>query len=103
MAKRTHASISRHDIVHIAQLASLPLSDAEAENLMEQVGVTVSYVSQIQQLPTDNIAETSQVTDSENIFREDIVEADRMLSQEAALSNAMKTHNGFFVVDAVLG
>ncbi len=90
------------DVRQIAKLANIPISDTQAEELTKQVGVTVSYVSKLQELPTDSVVETSQVTGLENVVREDIVDKSRMLTQKEALANASHTHNGFFVVDAVL-
>lgn len=89
------------DIRRIAHLANLPLTDEQKEELTEQVGATVQHVSQLQALPTSDVEETSQVTGLENVFREDEVDQKRMFTQEEALSNAKKTHNGYFVVDAV--
>jgi Asp-tRNA(Asn)/Glu-tRNA(Gln) amidotransferase C subunit len=37
-----------------------------------------------------------------NVLREDVVEEKRMFTQEEALSNAKKTHQGFFVVDQLI-
>ncbi len=94
--------LTTNDIDKIARLANLPLNEAQARELTEQVGVTVSYVSELQTLATDNVTETSQVTGMENVLREDEIDTTRMFSQEEALSNAKRTHNGFFVVDRVL-
>ncbi len=96
------SSISAEDIKKIANLANIPISDTQAEELTKQVDVTVSYVSKLQELPTDSVVETSQVTGLENVVREDIVDKSRILTQKEALENAPHTHNGFFVVDAVL-
>lgn len=90
------------DIDHIAKLANLPLTPEQTEELTQQVGVTVQYVSQLQSLATTGVVETSQVTGLENVFREDEIDESRMLTQEEALSNAKRTYTGFFVVDRVL-
>lgn len=97
------ASLTTKDIDKIARLASLPLNESQVSELTEQVGVTVSYVSELQTLATDNVTETSQVTGMENVLREDVIDEKRIFSQEDALANAKRTHNGFFVVDQVLG
>lgn len=89
------------DIDKIARLANLVLTDSQKKALIAQVGVTVEYVSQLQKLPTQDVVETSQVTGLENVLREDMVDEKRMFTQEEALANAKKTHNGYFVVDAV--
>ncbi len=94
--------ITKSDIDHLAKLANLPVNDAQAEELTKQVGVTVEYVSHLQSLPTEGVEETSQVTGLENIFREDAIDTMRIFTQEEALANAKRTHNGYFVVDAVL-
>jgi len=94
--------ITKTDIAHIAKLANLPITEKQTEALTSQVGVTVEYVSKLQSLPTDGVEETSQVTGLENVFREDAIDTTRMFTQEEALANAKRTHNGYFVVDAVL-
>lgn len=96
-------SLTVTDVRQIAKLASIPISDTQAEELTKQLGVTVAYVSKLQELPTEGVEETSQVTGLENVVREDVVDESRMLTQKEALANALHTHNGFFVVDAVLG
>lgn len=101
-AKTAAVVITQKDIDHIAKLANLPVTTSQATELTKQVGVTVQYVSQLQSLPTSGVEPTAQVTGMENVFREDEVDVSRQLTQEEALANAKKTHNGFFVVDAVL-
>lgn len=95
--------LTQDTIIRISRLASLPLDEEQIAQLADQVGVTVGYVSALQKLSTQGAAETSQVTKMENIFREDQVDTHRGLSQKQALSNAKRTHNGFFVVDAIFG
>lgn len=94
--------VTPSDIVKIAKLANIPVIESQTKELTKQVGVTIEYVSKLQELPTEGVVETSQVTGLENVVREDIVDTKRMLTQEEALLNAPHTHNGFFVVDAVL-
>jgi len=102
MKSKNKQPVSRKDIDHIAMLSHLPITGTQAEELTDQVGVTVEYVSQLQSQDTEGVTETSQVTGMENVFREDAVDTSRRFTQEEALSNAKRTHNGFFVVDAVL-
>jgi len=90
------------DVKHIAQLANLVLSDEQLQKIAEQLSSVIGYMSKIQALDTKGVVETSQVTGLENVFREDVVDEKRMLSQESALSNAKNTHSGYFMVDAVL-
>jgi Asp-tRNA(Asn)/Glu-tRNA(Gln) amidotransferase C subunit len=59
-------------------------------------------MSKIKSLRTESISETSQMTGLENVFREDVVEEERMFSQKEALSNAKRTYKGFFVINTFL-
>jgi aspartyl-tRNA(Asn)/glutamyl-tRNA(Gln) amidotransferase subunit C len=94
--------LTAEDIKHIAKLANLTLTEAQITKLATQLTSVIDFMSKIQSLDTKNIAETSQVTGLENVFRKDKVEQSRMLTQEAALSNAKTTHHGYFVAKAVL-
>lgn len=93
--------ITLDTVKKVAKLANLPISQKQANELTKQLGVTVTYVSQLQALPTENVTETAQVTGLTNVWREDVVDKTRMLSQKEALANARRKHNGFFVVDAI--
>lgn len=97
--KKTTFSASAVD--KIAKLANLPLTPKQKDELGKQVGVTVSYVSHLASLPTQDVVETSQVTGLENVFREDVIDSSHILTQKEALSNAKRTHSGYIVVDHI--
>lgn len=91
----------KFDISHVAKLANLPLSDEEKKKFEKQLGETIEYIESLNDVKTDGVEPTSQVTGLENVTREDEVKPS--LSQEEALSNARQTHNGFFKVKGILG
>lgn len=89
------------DIQHIAKLANLHI-DADQEKLFTpQLTAILAFVSKLQEISTDNVKPTAQVTGLINVYREDVVDEARILTQTQALSNAKKTHNGYFVVPSV--
>lgn len=89
------------DIQHIAKLANLRI-DADQEKLfIPQLTAILAFVSKLQEISTDNVKPTAQVTGFVNVYREDVVDEARILTQAQALSNAKKTHNGYFVVPSV--
>lgn len=94
-------NLTIEDVKHIAKLANLRLSDKQISKLTPQFISVLDLVSKIQILNTEGVEETSQVTGLENVFREDMVDEKRMLTQDEALSNAKKKHNGYFMVDAI--
>lgn len=88
------------DIDHVAKLANLPLSDEEKKKFEKQLDQILDYISQLNEVDTQKVEPTSQVTGLENVTRED--KAAPSLSQEEVHSNAKSTHNGFFKVPAIL-
>lgn len=94
-------SLSQSDIDHIAKLVNLIITSDQHDLFISQLSSILAFVSALQNIPTDKIDPTSQVTGLENVYREDVVDMTRMLSQSQALSNAHQKHNGFFVVPAV--
>ena len=88
------------NIKTVAKLANLHLTSEEEEKFSKQLEETAIYVDELEEVKTDDIEATSQVTGLENVLREDI--AKPSLSQEEALKNAKETHNGFFKVKGIL-
>lgn len=90
---------NKFDASAVARLANLTLTDEQLIELGNQLTVSLEYVGKLQELSTSGVMPTSQVTGLENVFRED--EIIPSLSQEDALRNASRVHNGYFVVDAI--
>lgn len=89
------------DVAHLAKLANLPLSPKLKQKLETELEQTLNYVSKISQVKTDHITATHQVTSLYNVFRSDVIDRTRLLTQKEALSQAKRTHNGYFVVTTI--
>ena len=87
------------NVKNLAKLANLELSKKQEEDLEKNIPAVIAYMDEIKNLAVDDVAETTRVTEEENVLREDIVELS--LSQEEALKSAKRTRNGFFVVPAI--
>lgn len=61
------------DIDHLARLARLSLTKEEREKYAAQLSVVFEYMSSLNEVNTDGIEETTQVTGLLNIYREDEV------------------------------
>jgi len=95
-------SVTIDDVKKIAKLASLNILPEEEKKFAEQFSQIVEVVNELNEINTNGIPETYQVTNLVNITRDDVVDHSRVLSQELALSQAKKTHAGFFVVSRVI-
>jgi len=92
-------SLMKFDISHVAKLANLPLSDEEKKLLEPQLSEVINYVEKLQNVDTQNVVPTSQVTGPENVLRNDEI-ADS-LPQETALSQAPAIQNETFQVKGI--
>ena len=88
------------DVLHIAKLANLPLTKNEAAKYEKQLSSILDYVDLLQKVDTDNVIETSQTTNLENVTRADTTSPS--LSQDQALLNTKTKHNGLFKVKGIL-
>ena len=65
--------ISTDDVQHLAQLSSLQLDEAEVESLRTDLESIVGYIEQLAELDTTGVEPTYQVTDLQNVWRDDVV------------------------------
>ena len=70
--------IKREDILHLADLSNFELSKTETESLRGELQNIIKYISQLDELDTDNTEPTYQVFEMENVWRED-----KILPQDA--------------------
>jgi len=87
------------NVKHIAKLANLELSKEEEEKFEKQLGDVLSHIEELNRLSTSSVEPTAQVTQLENVMREDKLE--RSLTQEEATGQARLVHNGLFEVKGI--
>ncbi len=97
----TTTSVTRDDVLHLAQLASLQLTDDEVDALQADIGNILGYVAQLDELDTEGVEPTYQVTDLENVWRDDAVRLSNVGRQEL-LALAPDSHKNQIKVPKVL-
>lgn len=93
--------ISRDDVLHLAQLSSLQLTDDEVDELQQDIGNILGYVEQLSELDTSGVEPTYQVTGLENIWRDDVVDQTGV-TREQLLSLAPEQQGNSVKVPKVL-
>jgi aspartyl-tRNA(Asn)/glutamyl-tRNA(Gln) amidotransferase subunit C len=88
--------ISPEQVEHVAQLARLALQPDEKQRFTEQLNAILTYMEQLNAVPTAGIAPTAHVLELANVFREDTVY--KTLAADAALANAPEAAQQYFVV-----
>ncbi len=92
--------LSREEVLHIALLARLGLSEAEVDRASEQLSNILENFEILQQIDTSGIPPTTQSITLQNVVRED--EVAPSLPLEDVLANAPHREGGFLRVRAVL-
>lgn len=94
-------SISTDDVHYLARLSSLQLDTNEVEALRSDLEGIVGYIEQLSELDTTGVEPTYQVTDLQNVWREDVVD-DYGVTREALLALAPDTDTNQIKVPKVL-
>lgn len=63
--------ISKDEVTHLAQLSSISLSDEENTDLQKDLAEIVNYIKQLDELDTTGVEPTYQVSNNQNVWRED--------------------------------
>ena len=92
--------LSREEVLHIARLARLGLTDAEIDRLREQLSNILENFEVLQQVDTTNVPPTAQSIALQNVVSGD--EVTESLPQSQVLANAPRKEGNFFRVRAVL-
>ena len=79
--------ISRETVLRLAQLSRLQLDDNEVDALAADITNILGYVEQLNELDTEGVEPTYQVTGLENVWRNDTV-IDYSVSREDLLALA---------------
>lgn len=95
-------SISLDEVMHLAKLSSLSVSKEEAESLQKDLSKIVDYADQLNELDTDNVEPTFQITGLSNVWREDDDIDTYGVSPEVLVSLAKDSKNGQINVPKVL-
>lgn len=83
--------LTQQQVEHIAHLARLGISPEEKERFASELSSILNYVSELNEVNTENIEPTSQVTGLTNVMRKDEVEK---FGQEKELIEMASEHQG---------
>lgn len=93
-------SVSKSDVAHLATLSSISLSDDELETLTADLENIIAYIEQLQELDTNGVEPTYQLTGLSNVWRQDDIAP--QLPREKLLALAPTSLNNQVKVPKVL-
>jgi len=88
--------IDRDQVLHVAKLARLELSEDEVEKMAHELSGILDHVDRISELDLEGVEPTSHVVQLENVWRAD--EPEPGLPRERALEPAPDPADGAFRV-----
>ena len=89
-------AISRDEVLHVARLARLALSDDEADRLGAQLNAILEAVGKVSELDLADVEPTAHPLELVNVWADD--DPEPSLAVEDALANAPDREAGFFRV-----
>ena len=92
--------LSREEVLHIAALAKVGVTDADVENFSTQLSNILENFEALKKVDTSGVLPTSQSIDLENVIMPDEVQPS--LTSEAVLANAPQREGDFIKVKIVL-
>lgn len=94
-------SITREDVLHLAELSDISLSEEQIEPLIKDLDNIVNYFSQLDELNTENVEPTYQCFNMQNVWREDVIE-DFEAKRDDLLSLTVESEDNQIKVPKVL-
>ena len=92
--------ISRDDVLRVARLARLALTDAEVETMREQLSAILSHIDALKAVDTSGVEPTSHAVPQFNVMRED--ESRPCFPVDEMLANAPERVGDFFRVPRII-
>ena len=88
--------IDRDQVLHVAKLARLKVTDDEVDRMAEELSKILEHVETMNELDLEGVEPTSHVVDLTNVLREDVPRPG--LPREKALEHAPDAADGGFRV-----
>jgi aspartyl-tRNA(Asn)/glutamyl-tRNA(Gln) amidotransferase subunit C len=96
------AKLNREDVLKLAQLARLELTDEEVEEFAGELSEILQYVEQLGSVEVSGLKPTQQVTGLSNVTREDEIQ-DYGYKPEDLLKNVPEVKDSMIKVKRMLG
>ncbi|MEX1136353.1 MAG: Asp-tRNA(Asn)/Glu-tRNA(Gln) amidotransferase subunit GatC [Balneolales bacterium] len=93
-------SVTKKDVMYMANLAKLRFTDSEADGLVKDMNEILGYMESLNKVDTSGVAPLDHVTDMMPRYRDDI--AKEPLDHDEALKNAPDADTDYFRVPRVI-
>lgn len=94
-------ALTLDEVEHIAHLARIELTEDEKARFREQMSSILDYVDLLNEVDTEGVEATAQVTGLENVYREDAVMACDEETRKQIIENFPDNADGLLRVKGV--
>jgi aspartyl-tRNA(Asn)/glutamyl-tRNA(Gln) amidotransferase subunit C len=98
--KEKDMSLTKENVAKVAKLARIRLEDNELDAMKEEINGILTWIDQLQQVNTDNVAAFTDQLDQDLPERQDIVSDGNIVTE--ILANAPEKAHGMFAVPKVV-
>ena len=92
--------VSKEEIMHIAKLANLNLSEEEADKFTNNLEDILNFADIVNNAPVEGLTESFGVNENCNVFRKDEIKV--FEDNEALLANAPEKDRNMFKIPKVI-
>ena len=92
--------VSKEEIMHIAKLANLNLSEEEADKFTNNLEDILNFADIVNNAPVEGLSESFGVNENCNVFRKDEIKV--FEDNEALLQNAPEKDRNMFKIPKVI-
>jgi len=92
--------LSREEVLHIALLARVGVTDEEVDRISEQLSNILENFEALQEIDTDNVQPTAQSIALQNVTSADVIQSS--MDANDVLANAPEQEQEHFKIKAVL-
>ncbi len=98
----TKTLLTKDEILHLAKLANITLTDEEIQKYSKQLTETIAYAKNLDELDTSKVKPTSSSAQLENVYFEDGTKNSRGLTAEQAIQNTKEKKEKYFKVGRIM-
>lgn len=91
--------IKIEDVVHVAKLARLELTEEEKVKFSKQLGDILKYMEQLNEVDTTGVEPMNHPIDFSNVMRDDVVHYEQ--TREELMANAPDIEQDYFKVPKI--
>jgi len=92
--------LTKEEVIKLAKLSRIALSEAEVEKFQKNLDTVLSYVDELQKVDTQGLEEVNQVTGLVNVQRDDKVSVAE--NRDDIFGQAPEMKDEYFKVKAIL-